>query len=329
MGWNSYDLITQFAKDLSESGNTAFRANILDYLNEIQNDWASRFSWPHLRRRGKKYLAISTDEHNLFMDAPGAPTATIASGGSLVEDSVYKVLITFYESISKAESRAGTASTAVTATAANNTINLTAVPISDESLVTHRNIYLKKDDGNYYYYGTISDNTTLTATITADVDSTREAPDYSFIQKIDGSPWVESGAANYLEYKALDQLRFMFRGAWGEGTPECWGSVDEDRIAIYPKLSSSLELNFYYFQNPPNLFDSTDSQPSMPSNLKEILKAGIIWKGYEYKDRDGQDGKFSKYDGLLKDYISRAGRVIKTSSQVRDVMGSNDGWILN
>ena len=92
-------------------------------------------------------------------------------------------MVTFVEGVADIESEAGSASSNVTATSANKTITVTNIPTSSDPLVTARNVYLVKDSGEPLFYSTISDNTTTTASITADSTSTIEAPDYSYFNK--------------------------------------------------------------------------------------------------------------------------------------------------
>ncbi|GAJ18640.1 unnamed protein product, partial [marine sediment metagenome] len=47
--------------------------------------------------------------------------------------------------------------------------------------------------------------------------------------------------------------------------------------------------------------------------LKEAFKAGVEWKGYQYRDRNGKIEAFNLYLRLLEDTISRMGKADKKS----------------
>lgn len=321
--WNGYDLVNEFSALLGDTG-TAFKARVLGWLNDIVEDISASHDWPHLKVKGQKKLTALAENHNLYIAAPGAPSVAIAAGGSLTDGSVYKVYVTFYQSSNGYESTAGTASATATATAVNKTINVTSIPTSTEPLVTSRRIYLQKDSGEIYYYSEIADNTTTTATITAEVSSTIEPPDIVGIEKVIGDPWLET--SSQLEYRDLDQLRLLFMGSWESGTPSYWAGIGNNQITLYPTPSSAMTLSYYYKRRPAKLYNSTDSQPDLPLNLKSVLRAGVIAYGFEYRDRNGQESKRSNYEMLLREAISEQGSDKRRQLRVRDVVGDSDGW---
>jgi len=323
--WNGLDLQTEFSTILNDT-STSFKTEVLRWMNEIQIDICSRFAWNFLRQKGKKVLTAETEQQLLDLGQPTAPTAVIAAGGSLTEDSVYSVIITFVEGVAAIESKAGVASSNVTATSANKTITVTDIPTSSDPLVTARKVYLVKDSGEPLYYSTISDNTTTTASITADSSSTIEAPDHSYFNKLSGNLFLEGDSSGYINYESIDQLRLMFQGSWSTGTPEFWSDIDDQSVIIYPKPSSALTLSFYYFKLPSMIFADATSIPTIPIWMKRVLKAGVIALGYEFRDRAGTQQKFANYETYLQSYISKQGRNKKTPTRVRDVVGNSDGW---
>lgn len=325
--WNGLDLQSEFSTDLSDT-SISFKAKVLTWINDIQTDICARYEWPFMRVKGKKILTASVEQHDLTLGQPTAPTIALSSGGSLTEDSVYTVLITFYESISKIESIAGVASSSVTATAANATIDVSVIPVSSDSLVTARKVYLVKDSGEPLLVETISDNTTTTSTITSDTSSTIEAPDYSYFDKLSGEPFFESTSSRYLNYQPIDQLRLLFQGTWASGTPQFWSDIAEESIVLYPVPSTALTLSYYYFKMPTKIFAEATSKPTIPAWLKPVLKAGVLAMGYEHRDRAGAQIKMQNYETLIRIMISKHGKNKKSITRVRDTQGDSDGWAI-
>lgn len=323
--YNGLDLQTEFSTVLNDT-STAFKAEVLKWMNEIQIDICSRFAWSFLRQKGKKVLTADTEQQALDLGKPSAPTVVIAAGGSLTEDSVYSVIITFIEGVAAIESHAGTASADVTATAANKTITVTGIPVSSDPLVTARKVYLVKDGGEPLFDSEITDNTTTTASITSESTSTIEAPDYSYFNKLSGNLFLEGTNSGYIRYEPIDQLRLMYQGSWSSGTPDFWSDIDEQSIIMYPTPSSALTLSFYYFKLSSMLFADATSIPTIPIWLKRPFKAGVIALGYEFRDRKGAQQKFANYETYLSSYISKQGLNKKTPTRVRDVTGNSDGW---
>ena len=116
--------------------------------------------------------------------APTAPTATIAAGGSLTDGSSYKAAITFYSSTTGFESNP-TATATVTATAANKTIALTAIPTTATNLsIDTVRIYIQNVTSNSAFLfvadialGTATYNITAMSTSTIVPPSTNYAPE--------------------------------------------------------------------------------------------------------------------------------------------------------
>ena len=328
MGWNGYDLVTDMAKlnsDTSPSG----RIKALDYINFITMDICAYHEWAFLRQKGKILMDTDTEEQDLLISKPGAPTVSASAGGSL-EDATYSVKVTFYESVADIESQVGTASADVATSGANNTISVTAIPVSTDPLVTARKIYLKKGTGDYVLYSTIEDNTTTTLSITANTSGSLGPPydDYDYIQSLDGPPFLETSSA--LTEESINQLRLLFSGDWADsnGRPDLFAMLHYTKIITYPRNNTTDNLSFYYFKNPKKLYDSTSSIPTIPVWLRETLEAGVDWRGYRFKDRSGKIETRSVYYNTLTDIISRKGTPNKSSKKVRDVMGNSEGYVL-
>jgi hypothetical protein len=322
--WNGSALVTELSALLGDT-STAFQARVLGWLNDTINDVGSRHDWGFHKVKGKKKLASGTEEHSLEISAPGAPSVALSAGGSLTADSACYVLVTFAQA-NGVETIAGTASSSVTPTGANLTIDVTNIPVSTESLVTQRHLYLKQGTGKYYYHSTIFDNSTTTASIDEDTTDTTEPPDFDSIRKVSGNPFFEGSPSHRLIYKSEDQLRLMVEGTFSSGSPEFFTFKDVNAIVTYPIPSSTLDLSFNYYRNPFRLYNAEDSYPDLPINFKPILKAGVVALGYEYRDRAGQVEKRQTYENLLQTAITNYGRDAEVEYTVRDVYGSPDGF---
>ena len=321
--WNGSSLVTELSALLGDT-STAYQTRVLGWLNDIIFDISTKHDWPLHEVKGKKKLTTSQELQPLEIAAPGAATIALASGGSLVSGTSYSILCTFAQD-NGVETIAGVVSNSVTATGATLSLNVTSLPVSTETLVTKRKIYLSNDGLSWFYYSTISDNTTTIATITAPTTSTIQSPDYESIRKLKSSPFSES-LGIYLKYKDEDQLRIASNGNFTSGTPEYFAPKGDNAIILYPIPSIAIDLSFNYYRNPFRLYNATSSQPDLPIYLKEALKAGVIAMGFEYRDRSGQEIKKANYVNELSDAINRTGRVADIQYQVKDVTGNSNGF---
>jgi hypothetical protein len=325
--WNGESLVDEFSALLGDT-STAFKTRVLGWVNDTIIDISTKHDWAFHLVKGKKFLAQDIEEHLLEVDPPGASDIELDDAGELSAGSIYSVLFTFSQD-SGVESLAGEVTSEVVTTASLKSIYLDNIPTSDESLVTKRNIYLKKDDGEFYFHSTIEDNFTTSYTVDTDVDSTVEAPDYAAIRRLKGSPFFEDNRAKYLDYRDIEQLRKLAQGQWSSGTPEYFTPMAQNSIATYPVPGEEMEVSFYYYRTPFRLYYSEDSQPDIPAYLKPVLKAGVIAMGFEYRDRDRQEMKKADYQNALYDAINRGGRVANVEYSVRDVYGNYSGFEVN
>lgn len=324
MAWNGASLVSDFSAELSDT-STAFKAKVLRWINEGLRDIATSHNWPFMRERGQAVLTANLDTHNIVPSAPSAPTVAVSAGGSLTANTVYNVLVTFYQSVARVESIKGTASAGVTPTGADLTISLTAIPLSDNPLVTSRRIYLSKGGADFFYYGEIANNTATTSTITTDTTSTVLPPDDSYIYMLDGDLYLENN--RFLKGYSLQGLRFETNAQTNAtGTPSVWAPVNQEQVVIYPKPSSNTTATFYYFKMPAYVADMNSSVIPMPSFMYECLHDYVIWRGFQYRDRNGQQSKRQDYDENLRLQISRKGSDRKGSGRVRSVVPDSDGY---
>lgn len=323
--WNGEALVTELSALLGDT-STAFQALVLGWLNDVTSEISTVHDWPYHKVIGKKKLTASAELQDLEVAAPGAPSVAIAAGGSLTVSTAFKVLVTFAQA-NGVETKSGTASATVTTAGANLSFNVTSIPVSTESLVTQRKIYLKKGSGKYYYHSTISDNVTTTALIDTETTSTIEAPDFPAIRKLIGSPWCESPNF-YLQPRDEDQLRLLTAGAFSVGVPEYFAPKGDNSIVLYPKPTSAYDLFFNYYRQPFRLYNADDSIPDIPFNLKPVLKAGVIALGYEYRERAQADVKRAKYEQMLENAGNAYDNMAEISYSVVDVSGNTDGIIV-
>lgn len=325
--WNGSALQTEYAQLLGDT-STAFKVKVSRWLREVERDICAKFDWPFLRAKGQRTLVAESEEQNIYMEAPStAATAAISAGGSLTEASTYSVKVTYYESTTGIESTANTASATVTATAVNKTISLTAIPLNtDNPLVTGRKLYVSTDSGDYYYSASIADNTTTTATITSEPSSKIEPPENIYLRRVDGELFLES--SQQLESKPIVQLRALFSGSFGTGTPLFQAPISHTRYLFEPSPSTALDLSYYYFKVPRGIYPSTDSIPDIPIWLKDVLTYGMDWKGAQYRDRAGKFELKRLYEDELVNAISKMGSPQHVSGRVRDVVGDSDGFEL-
>lgn len=322
MGWNGQDLVTEFSALLGDS-TTAFKSKVEGWINDVERDICKSHSWGFLKVKGSKILTADQEEQSLIITGPSAATLTSAVGGSLTDATDYYVKISFYDPISKNE-KIGTISTVASTSAVNKTINVSSIPLSTESFFTQRRVYLRSGTTNkFYLHSTIADNVTTTASITSDTTSLIQAPDFDYFRQLDGNPFYESSAGQ-LQFTPIDQIRLWCSGAITSGQPEAWGDLDIGRILMYPRPNSVEALKFYFMKVPRGIYNDADSVPTIPISLKEVLEAGVEYKGFKYRDRAGYVEKKNMYEMLLKQAIDSMGkpniRVIQT------IRNTQDGW---
>jgi hypothetical protein len=326
--WNGEKLVDEFSALLGDT-STAFKARVLEYINDTIQEIHVFHNWHFAKVKGKKILSEGVEEHSLEIEPPEACDIELDDDGSLTANTTYSVLFTYVQD-NGVESMAGEATDEVTTSDSQKTISLENIPTSNESLVTKRNVYVKKGDNPYYYHSTLEDNFDTALVIDTDPDSTIEPPDYESIRLITGNPFFESTTTSgYLRHRAVDQLRMLAQGEWETGTPEFFDAIADNSIITYPVPSTEMEISFYYYRNPFRVYYDEDSQPDLPSYFKPILKAGVIAKGYEYRDRDGQVEKLNIFNSQLQNAVSKFGKGADVEYVIRDVNGNFDGFEVN
>jgi len=326
-GFNGKSLVDEWAAEQSDT-SSAHLSRVLTYVNDGILDIASRHGWKTHRRKGKKILTASAEEQELKTTAPTAPSVAVSSGGSLTDATVFNVYVTYVDS-NGYETPAGTASANVTTASPNLQIDVTSIPVSPEPLVTARNLYLQKASGNILYSQQVADNTTTTATIDeepTDSDVTARPPEYDQIRKLDGDPFFEGSPELQLVNRTIDQMRYLHKGSFSDGTPQIYGLITDTNLLLNPRPSSALTLSYYYFKRPPMVTYQTTSIPDLIPELKPLLRFYVMMRGFEFRDRNGAVSKYNQYEAMVLEYISRFGQRRDGRKIVSDRVGDSDGY---
>ena len=304
--WNGSALRTRFAQKYGLTDSTSL-ARMLEWINEIQLDICTDRSWPFLKFKMKKLIASGSHEVDISPQIPSAPTLALLAGGTMTADSAVYLKVTFVifdesgKEFSSIESEASPASNTVTPTGSDLSLTVTNIDTYDGStsvkpLTIHRRLYLKTGSGEYYLAKTIEDNTTTTTTITGTTSSTIEPPYNSMVDNMAGEePVIELSGRTLTEVKLDDILKYDPNHT-SSGTPHYFARISPTKIYIYPKPSEDITLSYWIYRRPSRIFAETDRVIQLDETLKPVLDAGVTWKGYEYKDSDGQESKLYNYE---------------------------------
>lgn len=183
----------------------------------------------------------------------------------------------------------------------------------------HRRVYLKQGSNPYYLAKTIEDNISTTTTITTDPDNTIEPPEYSMVEELsDEDIYIESNDS-WLVQKSLAELVAMDPSLSSTGTPYFYARISKQKIIVYPKPDTTYHLSYFIKKKPSRIFNDSLRPLQIPSELKKILDAGVTWKGYEYRDRDGQESKLSNYEQLKDSAWTKKGIMSGEFGAVKEV----------
>jgi hypothetical protein len=343
--WNGKALIDELATRLWDASD-ANKGRIATWINEIQDDIVSDIPLDYYKFKMKKLMPVSQDIIEISPDIHAAPTVSIASGGTLIENYVYKVLITnvIWDADLKTyiESEAGAESAEVTATAVNKTINISAIQVMGGTSTAaptnvHRRVYImvKTDAAGAefsepFFSGDITDNTTTTFSITLPTTSTISPPSDSEVDQTTGDNFVNVQSGRFLERQDMDDLR-RYNPKGSDGSPSYYDYVGTHRIKLYPRLSASSTedqktFTYFVFRRPHEIFYDITRPVDMPIVFKKALIEGVLWKGYEFRDRDGHQSKMNNYHMFKKEALNKTRRLKNRPSVVRDVCGDTFGY---
>lgn len=327
--WNGSYLQDYYLKKYGFS-DSASATRVLQWINDIQDDLQASHSWPFLKFKLKKQVSNGDQEIDISPQIPSAPSIALASGGSFQDSTVAKIKVTFLifdesgKEVNSLESESSAESNAVTFGGGNNSFTVSGLSTYNgvttvKPTTIYRKIYVKIGSNPYFYSQTIADNTTITATVSTVPSSTIEPPEYSLVALMSGEdPFVENAGISLYQNKLDDLIKFdpTFRST---GTPQYYARVSPTKILLYPRPSSTYTLSYWVYKIPSRIFADSDRPIQIHHALKEALDAGITWKGYEYKDQDGQESKKLNYELRKQDAKGVVGRNGGISLAVKEV----------
>jgi hypothetical protein len=342
--WNGKAFIDRLAVELWDSSAT-FRGYLIDWLNEIQDDIVSEIPIRTMRIKLKKLLPIGDEIINLSPEIPGQTTAVIASGGSLTDTSTYTVYTTFLiyneDGSDYIESEPSVVSAESLATAVNKTIDLTGIPTysgstSVEPLTIYRRIYVATEVsgetvGEPFFSADILDNTTTTLSITTEPTSTITPPSDSEVDQISSEQMVFAQGDRYLTRIDANRIKRFNPGGSDSATPSSFDFNGVDSIVLWPKLSSGATtdqrtLSYSVLRRSHEVFYDITRKIDLPIVCRKALIAGVIWKAYEFRDRNGTQTKASNYEVAKKQLKDKLTRQRGRPGTVRDVNGDTQGY---
>lgn len=325
--------------------SSAFRSKIIRWINEIQDDVAGELPLDFYEIQMKKLLPTEQSIVELSPSLPGAPTAAISAGGSLVDGTSYKAYVTFLifdpSNDDYIESEAGEESTAVAADATNKTLSLTAIPTYQgadiEPTKIHRRVYLAKkasSDSEYgepFFVEDITDNTTTTLDITGEPSSTITPPSDSEVSQITSFHPSFSEGNRILVKMSQNRLKRFDPNSANSSTPNYYDYVGTRKLRIYPKLSSDATTNqrtlsYSVYRRPHEVFYDSSRKIDLPIEFRKALIEGVVWKSYEFRDRDGVQSKASNYEQFKKQALRKYKRQKGRPTKIRDVVGDTYGY---
>lgn len=343
--FNGKALVDEIASRLWDTGSANIQ-RILEWINEIQNDITSEIPLDEYKFRLKKLLPVEQEIISLSIEKPSAPTTAISSGGSLVDGTTYKAFVSYlvYDDDLRdyIESEIGSAGTERAATSTDKTLSLTGISVmaGDSSIKPnniYRRVYLAKKASGETSFGEplfvqdIEDSTTTTLNITSEPTSTRTPVSQCEIDQVASDSPFFLGSSRTLSKVSMDEIR-RWNPSYSETiSPYYFDYVGTKKISIYPRLvstatTSERTLAYYVHRRPHEVFYDVDCTIDLPITLKKVLVEGVIWKGYEYRDRDGVQSKLSNYEEMKRQAKKKLTRQRNKPGVVRDVVGDWMGF---
>ena len=344
--WNGKTFIARMVGELwGRVTDATFLQRVIDWSNEIQDELVEGIPLDYFRFPLKKLLPTLSEIVSLDPQVPAALTAVIAAGGSLTAGSSYKVYSTFviYDDDTRKyiESEKSPASAASAATGANLQINCTAIPTysgdtTPKPTTIYRRIYVSElatgetEYAEPFFYSEITDNTSTTLSITAEPTSTITPPSSSELDQISSDyPYFYGG--NRLQKADANQFRRLSVLGGDSTSPRDYDLIGNNRIQLFPKLSSSAStaqrtLIYRIYRRPHEIFYDATRDIDLPIQAKQALALGVLWKGYDFRDRDGKESKQINYDKAKEEFRRKFRRQVGPPSGIIDTMGDTEGF---
>jgi len=327
--WTGSALQTRLSQKYGMTDSNSL-ARVLEWINDIQFDIQAGHSWPNLKFKMKKQVVSGNQEIDISPQIPSAPTIALLAGGSITADNTVYVKVTFVlfdetgREVNSLESEPSEASNGVMVTGPDRSLTITNIDTYDGSTsvkpaTIHRRIYLKVGSAAYFLAKTLADNTTTTTSVTTVPSSVVEPPEYSLVSLMSSEDPIIEGSGVSLAQEKLDDLLKYDPNFSSSGLPAYYARVSPTKIMLYPKPSATYTISYWVYRIPSRIFADADRPIQLHPGLKEALDAGVTWKGYEYKDQDGQESKKANYElkkAEAKGIVGRTGGQAKTVKAV-------------
>jgi len=343
--WNGKALLDSLGKRLWDPSST-FRSTIIEFANEIQDDIASELPLKYFLFKMKKLLPVNQEQIDLSPDIPVTPAVSMSDTGSLTVGSTYHVSYTFLifdsDGLKYIESEPSDLSNHIIPTTANRTINVSGIGTyqgDDTASPTtiYRRIYLTIETdgvkGDSLFITDIKNNTDTTISITDESTSTITPPSATEIDQLSSKQLYFNTGNRYMLRVDMNQIKRFSPTSSTSTTPSSYDFLGPYRIFLYPKLASGSTtaqrtLIYWVLRRPHEIFYDVNSAIDLPITAKMAIKKGVEWLAYDYRDRDGKQGKEDEYVRYKKKFLLKMRRQKGAPSHVRDVNGSTQGFEL-
>ena len=346
ISWNGRAFLDRALDEIwSSATNASMLARAVIWANEIQDDIVSLIPADEMKFNLKKLLPVTQEYISLEIEIPSAPTVAAAAGGTLTVGSAYIVYTTFViydqDTDKYMESQPSLASSSLTISGTNQTIDLTAIDTmggstSYQPTTIYRNVYMSElasgetAHGPALYIGQITNNTATTYSITAEPTGTVSPPSDSEIDQISSDFLFFPANNTHLVREDANRLRRYDPDGSDSASPYSFDYWKLQGIRIYPRLSSTASTNqrtllYTVHRRPHEIFYDVSRRIDLPIICKPAMIAGILWKGYEFRDRSGKESKQINYEKAKKELEIKFLRARGTRSTITDTEGDHAG----
>lgn len=345
--WNGKALVDELATRLWDCSNVN-KERIIGWINEIQDDIVSEMPVDFYKFKLKKLFPLTQEIIDVNIQVPYKNTVTFTTGGSFDELYHYRAMSTFVvfdedlKTYMESEPSIPDDNAFNAPTSGNQQLVISAVDVMDgdtsvKPATIWRNIYIQKKLiaattwGEPFLMQVLKDNTSTSTTILAPTTSTISPPSASEIDQVASDNPYNLSSGKYLERQDMDDLRRYNPTGSASDTPSYYDYVGTDRLFLYPKLSSAATtaqrtFNYFVHRRPHEAFYTLDRPIDLPITFKMALIEGVLWKGYEFRDRDGHVTKLNNYEKFKAKALNKIRRLKNRPSVVRDVVGDTFGY---